>query len=652
MGRQSTMRTRLQAVPSQIVLLSLVFCGFMGFNYVSGSGPFRAEHDHRRLGQCFGEKVVSNETTNPTTLVYPVDWNGGGVVLYILGVLYMFLALAIVCDEFFVPALEELSDFAGVSDDVSGATFMAAGGSAPELFTSTIGTFSSPPSAVGFGTIVGSAVFNVLFVIGMCAVCSKELLSLTWWPLARDCSYYIFSLFVLAELFKSGPNKIEIWEALVLLLMYAGYVTVMKFNQVIRTKIMSLVNKTKKVAPKYQADPANSSMKSISPFLSPATFRAGVLSLMIKDSSAVERYTKLVIGQIKGDARKTFNRIDQDGSGYIEKSELSKIFNDLGIENATEEDIGAALGDMDTSADSKISFEEFDKWYSQSKVKISEEVRRVFDSIDEEKNGCIEKHNIAHLMKQFGHTEINLDEIWESSTGDKDAANLTYDQFKAWYEGSSYIEVHNTDEEPEPEPVDLSWPDTLKQQIFYVIAAPLMFSMAFTIPDVRAAKWKKWFPLSFLMSIVWIGVFSFFMVEWATLIGDFAGIPSVVMGLTFLAAGTSIPDLLTSVIVARQGLGDMAVSSSIGSNIFDVLVGLPLPWLFYNIIKGEAIEVKAKTLYFSIIVLLLMVAAVICTIALSGWKLSKQLGITMFCLYVVYIIIALCVEYEVVCVNI
>jgi len=51
------------------------------------------------------------------------------------------------------------------------------------------------------------------------------------------------------------------------------------------------------------------------------------------------------------------------------------------------------------------------------------------------------------------------------------------------------------------------------------------------------------------------------------------------MGITFIAAGTSIPDLITSVIVARQGHGDMAVSSSIGSNIFDILVGLPLPWI-------------------------------------------------------------------------
>lgn len=55
---------------------------------------------------------------------------------------------------------------------------MAAGGSAPELFTSFIGTFRM--SDVGFGTIVGSAVFNILFVIGMCAVSANEPLALTW----------------------------------------------------------------------------------------------------------------------------------------------------------------------------------------------------------------------------------------------------------------------------------------------------------------------------------------------------------------------------------------------------------------------------------------------------------------------------------------
>ncbi len=56
-------------------------------------------------------------------------------------------------------------------------------------------------------------------------------------------------------------------------------------------------------------------------------------------------------------------------------------------------------------------------------------------------------------------------------------------------------------------------------------------------------------------------------------VGETIGITEEIMGLTILAAGTSIPDLITSVIVARKGLGDMAVSSSVGSNIFDITVG-------------------------------------------------------------------------------
>ena len=127
-----------------------------------------------------------------------------------------------------MPALEEIVERFDVSDDVAGATFMAAGGSAPELFTSFIGVFIAV-SNVGFGTIVGSAVFNVLFVIGMCAIFSREVLALTWWPLFRDSSYYTLSLLVLFAFFTDG--EIEWWESLILFLMYIGYVILMAYNE-------------------------------------------------------------------------------------------------------------------------------------------------------------------------------------------------------------------------------------------------------------------------------------------------------------------------------------------------------------------------------------------------------------------------------------
>lgn len=58
-----------------------------------------------------------------------------------------------VCDDFFVPSLEVISEKMQLSEDVAGATFMAAGSSAPELFTSLMGVLQE--TDVGVGTIVG-----------------------------------------------------------------------------------------------------------------------------------------------------------------------------------------------------------------------------------------------------------------------------------------------------------------------------------------------------------------------------------------------------------------------------------------------------------------------------------------------------------------
>ena len=121
----------------------------------------------------------------------------------------------------------------------------------------------------------------------------------------------------------------------------------------------------------------------------------------------------------------------------------------------------------------------------------------------------------------------------------------------------------------------VEWPKYKRgEQITCLIPDGIEEGQLFAPPNA-GVDWENFYPLSFIMAIVWVGLFSGMMVDWAGTIGCVAGIPDAVMGLTCLAAGTSVPDLLTSVVVAKQGHGDMAVSSSIGSNIFDILVGLP-----------------------------------------------------------------------------
>lgn len=122
------------------------------------------------------------------------------------------------------------------------------------------------------------------------------------------------------------------------------------------------------------------------------------------------------------------------------------------------------------------------------------------------------------------------------------------------------------------------------------------------------------------------------------------------MGLTFLAAGTSIPDLITSVLVARKGFGDMAVSSSVGSNIFDVAVGLPLPWFLACLIYGP-VTVSSSGMACSIFILFMMLIFVIVTIALFHWRMNIGLAMVMFFLYFVFIACSLILEYKVVRCN-
>lgn len=240
MQLQLTMRKRYRGW-RLLILVSVFVIGFIGILVPS----YLFEENSRDVVSTFHSRRLLTENTTDAGFQYPPDAfsleqrRKGAVILHVIGLIYMFVALAIVCDEFFVPSLSVIIERLKISEDVAGATFMAAGGSAPELFTSLIGVFFARNN-VGIGTIVGSAVFNILFVIGMCALFSKTVLHLTWWPLFRDVTFYSIDLVVLIIFFRDGV--IYWWQALILFLLYIAYVVLMKYNSqvenFVKTKIL------------------------------------------------------------------------------------------------------------------------------------------------------------------------------------------------------------------------------------------------------------------------------------------------------------------------------------------------------------------------------------------------------------------------------
>lgn len=205
------------------------------------------------------------------------------------------------------------------------------------------------------------------------------------------------------------------------------------------------------------------------------------------------------------------------------------------------------------------------------------------------------------------------------------------------------VTVQPTAEEEE-EDTWPQWPETPKERVIFIINAPLNFLFAATIPNCAFEEKKKYYMATFWMSVMHIALLSYVMIVFAEDLGDFMGLNDVAMGVTILAAGTSIPDAVSSLLVARDGHGDMALSSSIGSNVFDVTFGLPVPWLIKTAIidSGDDIKINANGMGIQVGTLMGMVVIVVLSVHLYGWKISKPLGLLYFLLYFVFVTIALC----------
>jgi len=355
------------------------------------------------------------------------------------GIYYMFWGLAIVCDDYFVASLEEISEALGLSPDVAGATFMAAGSSAPELFTSLMGVFAVK-NDVGVGTIVGSAVFNHCCILGGTALFTPITLKIDWKPITRDTFFYAIS--IAAMIYVLADGSVTTIEAASLIAVYFLYVFFMAINQ----SVMESIDKCQGKTP------------------------------------------------------------------------------------------GAKGGD-DYEFDGKQ------------------------DDDDEEEEGVVSA----------------------------------------------------------------------------AVSAPMSVLFKVSIPDCTEPETKHLYIVTFLSSIMWIGILSYFMVSWASKLGCMLNIHPAIMGCTLLAAGTSVPDAIGSLLVAKQGQGDMAVSNAIGSNVFDILLGLGLPWMLNGLIYGVSLKVDAENLVPLSFILVGTLAGVYFSALCNGFTLSKPLGLFFFSLYFIFV---------------
>nr|XP_055175921.1 sodium/potassium/calcium exchanger 5 isoform X3 [Nyctereutes procyonoides] len=393
--------------------------------------------------------VISPSLEFPEGFFTKQERTDGGIVIYFLIILYMFVALSIVCDEYFLPSLEIISESLGLSQDVAGATFMAAGSSAPELVTAFLGVFITKGD-IGISTILGSAMYNLFGICAACGLLSNVVSTLSCWPLFRDCAAYAIS--VAAVLGIIFDNQVYWYEGTLLLLIYGLYILVLCFD-----------------------------------------------------------------------------------------------------------------------------------------IKINQ-----------------------YIIKKFSPCCTCLAEAMEERSEQQ--------PLMGW-----------EDEDP---PSVFNMPEADLKRIFWVLSLPIITLLFLTTPDCRRKFWKNYFMITFFMSALWISAFTYILVWMVTITGETLEIPDTVMGLTLLAAGTSLPDTITSVLVARKGKGDMAMSNIVGSNVFDMLC-LGVPWFIKTafINTSAPVEVNSRGLTYITISLNISIIFLFSAVHFNGWKLDRKLGVVCLLLY-------------------
>ncbi|XP_022704503.1 sodium/potassium/calcium exchanger 5-like isoform X1 [Varroa jacobsoni] len=475
----------------------------------------------------------------------------GWLAVHIIVAIYMFAALSTLCEEYFVPAIEVLTESLQIDLDVAGATFMAAASSVPAIAASIIAILVAKGD-LGVSTALGSAVLNAAGVVSVSALFAGKVVTLHRWPMYRDSLFFLISVIVM--LIAMYDDLITWYEATILVACYFIYAIFMSFDAKL-------------------------------------------------EAFFVKRFSFL-----------------QDRVDYPEGMFPAQ---------ATTQDASAPVP-------TTISTKEFDS-APQGSLRVTE--RRL--SLNPYRKSIVELPPSVRVLLEGQRRRMSLISLKRSSVVNEQiiANEIMKNQVMAAVAASSRGSEGSLD-------VDLKSP--LKPprnhflKIFWLFYLPFTMLFHLTIPNCQRKKCRKWFLATFIMSTFYITLASYLLVWMITIIGFTLSISDTVMGLTFLSIGVTLPDIVSSLLVVRKGFGDMAVCNALGSNIFEILVGLGLPWLIKTAViePGIPILVESKGMMYSTISLLLTLFFLIALTHWNRWRMSRLYGAILMTWYIAFLILS------------
>lgn len=312
-----------------------------------------------------------------------------------------------------------------------------------------------------------------MFVISVCALCSGVSVSLNWWPLFRDCTFYSFSIIIM--LFVICNDAISWPEALFMLICYVFYCIALHFNSALEKFARPYILKLPIKLPTREEQSALVTFKNAPD----SSYTQG-----ISNTDATSPQQELSEKQAQPDYNYDANSSWDPNSAWTDDSQPAAP---------------TAAATSTWNSNYNDSWNEGTQNYGYTKSEIESEVAEP-EATDETTNN-------------------------NAATTTTTVVQKTNDQY-----------YRPKEQRPElPDPLLKPESANLITLIMWYIVFPIHYLCRLTMPDVKQDKYKNYYPLTFLISMIWISFYSYFMVWMITIIGFTLGLPDTLMGLTFVA---------------------------------------------------------------------------------------------------------------------
>jgi len=549
--------------------------------------------------------------------------NDGGFLILLLTVVICFWGLAIVCEDYYVPALSLLCQNYNIPDAVAGATFMAAGASSPELFVSISALFIES-SSVGLGTVIGSEIFNHLIIAaGSIMYARGGELPLDKRILLKDCLFYVLTLIFLIIAIKDDTDASfrdafdkDSWEDCLritsgksawLFIFYGIYAAVTSYFDDF-CNFLGIPDTTKRRTtnnPKSElstsmleearilhsdhnplqhsiisrgTSPSKGDAETSNAFGSPNKRQSMAVSLHNAALGALEALTGMATDL-------TVNDLEFVGDSMCFYSDLkSEFFEKLGVDRKVWKQhyfmvSSTTLSFVRNKNDPKTGDHVFIyPLHDCLGISITNVLELEFTILWRDRRLLL---RAPHPELLYAVIEIITEKMSRLQSNSKDENERQFSSAKEAIQKQD-SNSHNI----------LTYPGGKSQRIWWWITCPLRYIIYYTLYDMQLKQNSRKYGRVCILCLVYLAGLSVVLIECCSLLGRWMKVSDVVIGITISAIGTSFPNLWSSMVVARQGQGNMAICNSLGSNIFNIGVALGFPWLLYTLteLKGKPYE--------------------------------------------------------------